>query len=231
MLAIPGDRDYFFSMKPLHDQPPVSGERSGQGRVTVRHATLPVGVVVRVTPGRSRWAGWSRKAVAVLPGAGEACWKELRRDGHVAEYHAGTLPLELYRADTEAYRQALSARTPSLFVVMRDGETGPGGRPDDMELVLVTASPFEAQDYLDSGEEIVEPVSMPPGLIAWIQAFVEIHHRDETFHKRQRDRVRIDIREDGKGDPRIVQATDVYRAPRPLHRRMARTGPVGETVH
>ncbi|MDE0408553.1 MAG: DUF3305 domain-containing protein, partial [Alphaproteobacteria bacterium] len=36
----------------------------------------------------------------------------------------------------------------------------------------------------------------------------------EPFVKRQRDRRRVDLAEDGKGDPRIRQMSDVYRAPR-----------------
>ena len=42
----------------------------------------------------------------------------------------------------------------------------------DLEVVLATASPYEAQDYTDSGEEIVEKVMMPPGLVAWVRDFV-----------------------------------------------------------
>lgn len=31
----------------------------------------------------------------------------------------------------------------------------------------MTASPYEAQDYEDNGEDIVEKILMPEGLIAW----------------------------------------------------------------
>ncbi|MEM8627539.1 MAG: DUF3305 domain-containing protein, partial [Pseudomonadota bacterium] len=41
-------------------------------------AQLPVGVVVRRTPGVSRWAKWHYQPIAVLPGAGPAHWKTLR---------------------------------------------------------------------------------------------------------------------------------------------------------
>jgi hypothetical protein len=50
----------------------------------------------------------------------------------------------------------------------------------------VTASPFEAQDYLDAADEIVEGVTMPDGVIAWVQAFCDHHHVDEPFKKRKR---------------------------------------------
>ena len=172
--------------------------------------TLPLGVVVRKTPGVTRWAAWSWRAVAVLPGAGPADWDTLRQEGDVTEYHAATSPLELWPSDTEAYLSALSERVPSIFVVMREEAT----REPPLDILLVTASPFEAQDYADSGEEIVEKVPMTEGLIAWVQQFVEAHHREEVFIKRKRDRKRVDLVEDGRGDARISQMTDVYRAPR-----------------
>jgi hypothetical protein len=143
-----------------------------------------------------------------LPGAGEDSWKELRREGDAIEYHAATLTLELHRTDTEAYLHGLSAKTPSIYVVMRDSET-----QDPLDMVLATASPYEAQDYADTGEELVEKVPMPEGLVAWIRDFVELHHEDDVFVKRRRDKTRVDKREDGIGDARIRQMADVYRAP------------------
>lgn len=170
---------------------------------------MPVGVVVRKTPGVTKWAKWAWKAVAVLPGAGPADWRELRRDGDAVEYHAGTLPLELFRTDTEAYMTALANDPPSVYVVMRQSEN-----PDrELDLLLITASAFEAQDYQDSSEEVVEPVPMPAGMIAWVREWVEFHHVDEKFVKRRRDRKDIDVSEDGIGDERIRQTADVYRSP------------------
>lgn len=177
-------------------------------KVEAKSISMPLGVVIRRMPGATRWAKYVWKAVAVLPGAGEAMWKELRRDGEAIEYHAATLPLELFRTDTESYLHGLSAKTPSIYVVMRDGE---GDAP--LDVVLVTASPYEAQDYADTGEELVEKVAMPEGLVAWIRDFIELHHEDDVFIKRRRDKQRVDLREDGIGDARIRQTADVYRAP------------------
>ncbi len=169
---------------------------------------IPLGIVIRRVPGVTRWVSHVWKAVAVLPGAGPADWKELRRDGDAVEFHAATLPLELFRTDTEAYLHGLSAKVPAIYVVMREGA---GAHP--LDVVLVTASPYEAQDYADTGEELVEKVPMPEGLIAWIRDFVDLHHEDEVFIKRRRDKTRVDRREDGIGDARIRQVADVYRAP------------------
>lgn len=169
---------------------------------------MPLGIVIRRVPGVTRWVSHVWKAVAVLPGAGDVSWKELRRDGEAVEYHAATLSLELFRTETEAYLHGLSTQTPSIYVVMRESEG-----EDPLEFVLATASPYEAQDYADTGEELVEKVPMPEGLIAWIRNFVQLHHADEVFIKRRRDKARVDIKEDGIGDARIRQTSDVYRAP------------------
>lgn len=144
----------------------------------------------------------------MLPAAPPANWTELRRDGEAVEFHAVTLPLTLYRTDTEAYLQGLSARIPAIYVVSREPE---GDAP--LDFVLATASPFEAQDYADTGEEQVDKVPMPDGLIAWVRAFIERHHEEEAFVKRRRDKKRVDILEDGIGDARIRQTADVYRSP------------------
>lgn len=172
---------------------------------------MPLGVVLRRTPGVTRWAKWEWKAVAVLPGARDETWRELRRDGDAVEYHAATVPLELWRSDTEAYMTELSTRSPSIYVVMRVPTDKEATHP--LDVVLATASPYDAQDYADNGEDIVELVPMSDGLIALIQGFITEHHKEEKFVKRKRDNRRVDLVEDGVGDARINQLTDVYRAP------------------
>lgn len=132
----------------------------------------------------------------------------MRRDGDAVEFHAATCPLVLHRTDAEAYLQGLSDTPPAIYVVMRESETDA-----PLDIVLVTASPYEAQDYADTGEELVEKVPMPDGLVAWIRDFAQAHHEDEVFIKRKRDKKRIDAKEDGIGDARIRQVADVYRAP------------------
>ena len=88
--------------------------------MTERSISLPLGVVLRRQPGVTRWARWVWRAVAVLPGAGPADWRELRREGEAVEYHAATLTLELHRAETEAYRVALTNDPPCVYVVLRE---------------------------------------------------------------------------------------------------------------
>jgi hypothetical protein len=181
------------------------------GRTESWRRELPVGAVVRRTPGVTRWAKEIWKPVAVIPGAVDAFWKELMREGEVIDYHAGTVTLELFRADVEAYLVSLNMAVPSLWVVLDRDESGQS--PSDYFVSAITASAYEAQDSLDSGESIVEAVPMPESLAAWIKEFIDMHYIEEPFKKRRRDKQRVDGIEDGKGDARIRQVSDVYRSP------------------
>lgn len=179
--------------------------------------TMPVGIIVRRTPGVTRWAPWAWRVSALLPGAGPADWHELRREGDAVEFHAATLTLELFSSDTQGYVVSLASKTPSLYVVLSEDLNSEGKPPWKPE--LLTASAFEGQGYAESGEGLVERVPMPLPLISFIRDFVQAHHVEEAFVKRKRDRKRVDLVEDGKGDPRIRQVSDVYRAPHAAQRR------------
>lgn len=172
---------------------------------------LQVGAVVRRSLGVTRWAQDIWKPVAVIPGAPEAFWKELIREGEVVDYHAGTVGMELFRADVEGYLVSLNMTVPSVWVVMDKDQTNRS--PSGLFVSAVTASAHEALDALDSGESIVEAVPIPESLAAWIKDFVDMHYIEEPFKKRRRDEIRVDGIEDGKGDARIRQQSDVYRAP------------------
>ncbi|MBW0148515.1 DUF3305 domain-containing protein [Marinobacter arenosus] len=172
---------------------------------------LQVGAVVRRSPGVTRWARDTWKPVAVIPGAPEAFWKELVCEGEVIDYHAGTVGMELFRADVEGYLVSLNMVVPSVWVIMDKDQTSRS--PSGWVLSTITASAHEALDALDSGESIVEAVPIPESLAAWIKEFIDMHYIEEPFKKRRRDEVQVDAIEDGKGDPRIRQESDVYRAP------------------
>ncbi len=135
----------------------------------------------------------------------------LRTEGDVIEYHAATVPLTLYVSDAEAYAHELMTREPSVYAILRPNE---GSTDLPWTVALVTASPYEAQDYCDSAEELVEKIAMPEGLLAWVADFVDAYYEEEAFVKRRRDKSRVDRVDAGIGDPRIKQVSDVYRAPR-----------------
>ena len=149
--------------------------------------SLPVGVVVARQDIDSPWQDHEWRPVAVFAGAPPVAeWKELRRGEGWVQFHAATLPLELFRKDTEAYKFNLEGAEPVLYVVLAEDDDEEAPYPYAVQ--LVTASPYEAQDYLDSGEAIVEPIEMPEALLAWVSDFVETHHQEEAFYKRRPDK-------------------------------------------
>jgi hypothetical protein len=149
---------------------------------------LSLGVIVERRDSEHPWQshGWRPVAVIAEPPPG-APWRELRQGPGWIHYHAATLDLELFRSETEGYRTNLSQDVPRVFVALRPGE---GPEEHDVEPFLVTACPFEAMGYSESGDEIVEGVAMPSAVIARVQAFVDAHHVEVPFKKRKNKRHR-----------------------------------------
>lgn len=174
-----------------------------------RRRTIPVGVVIRRTPGATRWETWCWRAVAALPGAEDADWRELRREGDAVEFHAATGPLTLHHADAEAYAEGLDSGAPSIWAVLH--KTGDAEKP--FRLHMLTASPHEAQLVLETGEELIERIPLTPALAGWIAEFVEAHYEPERFSKRQRTPGDPGAFANARGDARVRQDGDVFRAP------------------
>jgi len=149
--------------------------------------SMPVGIVVERREMTSRWQKIAWKPIGVLPGAGPIDTKKPLMSGEGwTHYHMATLPLELHRKETLAYKTNLNDSPPRLFVVLRTHEDP--AALEDVTPFLITASAFQAQDYLDAGDDIVEGVTMPDPIIAWVQSFCDHHHVDEPFKKRKRKR-------------------------------------------
>jgi hypothetical protein len=178
-----------------------------------KSVTMPVGIILRRARGATRWAKWIWSVTGLLPGAGAGNWLVLGTEGDATDYHAATVSLTLYRTDTEAYLTSLNGVPPSVFVILRPIAGDAEGRP---EVLTITASAYEAQDYADNGEDIVERVQMPDGLRAWIGQFTQVHHTEEAFIKRKRRDYMTGDTQDGIGDARVRQTADVFRAPRSL---------------
>lgn len=153
-----------------------------------QHTILQLGVVVERRELKSRWQRHEWRPVAVFAGAPprdpKGDWAELQSGAGWAQFHAGTLPLELFRKETEAYRVAMAQQPPCLYVVLRPNEDPQVAH--DMVPLLVTASPDEAQGFLEAGVDVVEPVAMPETIAAFVQAFIASNHVEEPFEKRQR---------------------------------------------
>ncbi len=173
--------------------------------------TIPMGVVLRRRPGVTRWAKWAWTAVAVLPHAGPGGFRVLREDGDTTDFHAGTVPMDLHHTECDGYRTALMMNPPSVFAVLNKGANA--SNEHGIAVHTVTASADLALDWQDSDEMIVEPVAMPEMLIGIIRDFCEAHFEEVPFVKRKRDEKRVDLVEDGIGDARIRQPSDVYRSP------------------
>jgi Protein of unknown function (DUF3305) len=153
-----------------------------------RSIGMPLGVVLERRELDNRWQRFGWKSVAVIPGAPPVDqWRELVRGERFVRWHAATLPLELHRSETEAYRVNLSGRSPAVYVVLRNLEPSERTAGNDVGPFVVTASPYDAEGYME-GDDLVEAVPMPEGMIAWVQAFVERHHVDQPFEKRKRRR-------------------------------------------
>ena len=149
--------------------------------------SMPVGVVIERREIDNPWQSHSWRAVAVVPGAPtiEHC-RLLSSGPGWTRYHAATLSLELYTGETAAYRANLSNDHPSIYVALRESTDDESGC--ELAPFLVTASPYEAQDYLDSSEVVIEVVPMPIRVAAWVQAFADAYHVDQPFEKRKRKR-------------------------------------------
>ncbi|MET4805196.1 DUF3305 domain-containing protein [Limibacillus sp. MBR-115] len=167
---------------------------------------LPLGIVVEKRKVDNPWIDHAWKPVAVVAGAAEqdprGHWKEMGHGDGWTQYLAGTLQMGLFRKETEAYKVNLSQHPPSVFVVLR--------RRDDPAMAheffpfFVTASPYEAQDFLDAGEDIVERVPMPDSVIAFVETFISEFHVEEEFHKRKRKRYEVDKLGFGKKGPETI---------------------------
>jgi len=159
---------------------------------------LPLGIVVEKRKSKHPWADWNWKPVAVFVNTefGSDELAKLLGDDEFQQYHAGTLLLNLHRKDTEALRLNLMLPEPELYVVLREDENDDGEFP--FIPYLVTASSYDAQDFTDAGDDLIEKVAMPEAVAAFIQAFVEQHHVEEEFIKRRRDRLNTEDQKFGK---------------------------------
>ena len=169
-----------------------------------KQETMPLGIVLERRRLDHPWKDHAWVPVDVIPGAPErdpgGDWLLLKAGDGWARYHSATLPLELFRKETYAYKLALAQVPPRVFVILRTDEDA--GAVHEVAPFAVTASTSEAQDYQDTNDDIVEPVPMPAEVVAFVRDFIEQHHVDEPFIKRKRERHNpdaADTRSSGRG--------------------------------
>ncbi len=134
---------------------------------------------------QSRWSDHIWEPAGVVLDAPKGVHGKIREEGNgFVHYFMECDPLELHRKDAPAYRENLAqAGGGSLWVVLGEEDEEEEALPYNVQ--LVTASPYEAQDYLDSGELVVEVVEMPQLLQAFIGEYVENCPEEEEFIKRK----------------------------------------------
>ena len=144
---------------------------------------IPVGVVMERRKAESEWADFFWRVVDVLPGEPEmAAWTTLREQDDATLFYVGSATIDLYRSETERYRENLASGAASIWVVM-----GPSEGEWPYTISAVTADPAEGESFTEAATNLVEPVPMPEIIRDAVDRFVAGHHVErEEFVKRTR---------------------------------------------
>ncbi|MEO0672900.1 MAG: DUF3305 domain-containing protein [Pseudomonadota bacterium] len=188
-----------------------------QDDLDAREIVVDLGVVVAHEVIEHAWQTEQVRPVSVFldPPSFDGGWRELVRRDSVVHYHAGNVALTLHRKETAAYLVNLEQAEPAVFVVLE--ETEDDAAPHGVEVHSATLSPYDAEAYGDSGDEIVGAVAMPDELRALLEAFIGRHHVEEKFVKRKRNKARREEEDYQFGQEPIVE----------LRKRMAGRGDAG----
>jgi Protein of unknown function (DUF3305) len=143
---------------------------------------IAVGVVVERRKAISPWIDFEWRPVGVLAGTPTAvAWTVISTDETTTTYFAGTATIDLHRTETGNYRDNMVSG-PHVWVVLR-----PSGTDPPYNVVAVTVDPAEGEAYTEAGNDLVEPVPMPHDIRDTVEAFIDEHHVERPFFKRQRD--------------------------------------------
>lgn len=154
---------------------------------------IQVGVVVERRAVDSPWIDHAWSPLAVLPEPPDlADWTKLTDAADRQSYYLGAATLTLHSVDTAHFRENFQTGEAKLWVAVR-----PTGGEPPLELVGVTADPFEGEVYSENSDDIVEALAMPAATAAQVLAFFDAHHVERAFIKRQRSE--HDPRKGGEG--------------------------------
>ncbi|MGO4713367.1 DUF3305 domain-containing protein [Bradyrhizobium sp. 2TAF24] len=146
---------------------------------------IVVGVVVERRRTASRWTDFVWRGIAVLPDEpAMAPWTVIRDQDDATLFYAGRASIDLYRSETERYRDNLASGAPGVWIVLSPSE---GSWP--YVVAAVTADPAEGEAYTEAGANLVEAVPMPEVLRQTIAHFIAEHHVEREFFKRARGRI------------------------------------------
>jgi|TARA_B100001094_G_C17917194_1_gene664120 hypothetical protein len=184
-----------------------------------KHVLMPVRVILKRKVSKNRWVKYNWSVLDVLPGSGnnDSSIRPLLDESQDQEYDLFKVETEidLHRAESEAYVENLGSTDPSIYVVL--SPDAPDDDPTKYGITLdsVCLSPYRIQDYEDIGEDIIEKFRLDGPIAYFLEDFVKNHFKYEKFIKRKRDKKdKTDLVVEGKGDSRIRQKADVFRAPR-----------------
>ena len=145
---------------------------------------IPVGVLVERHRAHSPWLDAIYRPVSILSGVpATAPWTTIDSNEVTTTLYAGAAVIELFRTDTAQYQANLASGKASLWVVLRPAET-----EIPFTLLLVTADPSEGEALTGAGNDLVEPVPMPPSISAMVAGFIAQYPPTGSFYKRERDR-------------------------------------------
>jgi hypothetical protein len=148
-----------------------------------RHETREVGVIVEWQAVDSLWADHRWRVTEILPGPASAPpWTVLAQTASARRYFAGNAELALYPLETETLKHNIEGEQPAVYVFQRAGSAPPG-----MALLGATVCVGEAGAHVDTGNDLVEAVPMPPAIRDWVAEFVARHHVEKQEYRRQRD--------------------------------------------
>jgi len=173
--------------------------------------TFRLGVVAESRPPVTKWSSRSLRPVSLMadlpplePGALMS-----DRDG-VQTVYLGDFALVLHSGETRHYIDNLTAKQPSVWVALDNGE-----------VTVVSADPYEGEALASDPERVVEALPMPAKLAAVVDFFIQAHHVEEKFYKRKR--VPATSADDPKA-PRILQPEEKWVE----SRGRAARGPLGK---
>jgi hypothetical protein len=145
---------------------------------------IPVGVIVERCKANSQWSEFTWRPTAVLGGLPDADpWTRLSDHEENMTFYAGSAEIELYRTETENYRDNLASAAPSVWISLLSTAGDP-----PYKIAAVTVDPAEGEALTESGQGIVEAVPMPISVRDTIASFISEHHVERTFEKRKRNR-------------------------------------------
>ena len=140
-----------------------------------------------------------------------------KKINNLENYFFAQASIDLHRAEAEAYAENLQSSDPSIYIVLREGsyddeidETSIDDNEIDIHLAEVSLSPYNIQDYEDSGEDIIKKVPLDGPISQLLEKFVETHFRPEEFIKRKRDKAKIDENLSRGGDQRLSKKNRKY---------------------